>query len=212
MPIGTRIFELDFPTTLAERKARLQELSVEEPNGVERIDVPIDLRTMSAGEVLKPYLDLDEPVFVAWEGMSMYFEDGEIDDVLAGIREVMRNPQSRLWLDLVDRKAVKTPETCAEGIHSFMRGMQILGEPFTFGVESVETFMEDNGFDCEAVATSGTFLGAEAGPVHDLYRFCVASAQADAETVGPRLARVARVDGAQNTLKSQTEIAFSPGH
>ncbi len=209
MPVGTCVYELDFPTTLAERKTRLHELSVDKPAGITRIDVPIDLRTMPVDTALEPYLDLDEPAFVAWEGMSMYFEEDEIEEVLTGIRGVLRNPQSRLWVDLVDRKAVKTPEACADGIEAFMRGMQILGEPFTFGVDSVETFMESNGFECQAVATSGTFLGAGAGPVHDLYKFCVASGQVGDAVAGPRLTRIARVDGAQNASEPQAGIAFS---
>lgn len=203
MPPGTRIYELDFPTTLTERKSRLHELSINEPAGVTRLDVPIDLRTMAVDTVLEPHLDFDEPVFVAWEGMSMYFQDGEIQEVLSGIRAVMQNPQSLLWVDLVDQKAVKTPEACAHGIHSFMRGMQILGEPFTFGVGSVEDFMDVNEFECQAVATSGTFLGAEAGPVHDLYKFCVASARVSEAATRPRLARI---DGAQNAPEFQTGI------
>jgi methyltransferase (TIGR00027 family) len=201
MPEGTRIYELDFPTTMIEREARLRELSVENPAGITRFDVPIDLRTTSVDRALEPHFNSDEPVFVAWEGMSMYFEDGEIQDVLAGIRGVMQNPDSRLWVDLVDRKAVETPEACADGIQSFMRAMQILGEPFTFGVDSVEAFMDANGFNCDVVATSGAFLGDDAGPVHDLYQFCVASAEVGA-TSGPRLARIARVDGAQGTTQS----------
>ncbi len=192
LPAGSRVFELGFPTTLAERRARLQEMKVEERAGVTRIDVPIDLRTMGVDSVLRPHLDLDEPVFLALEGMSMYFEEDEFDDVLSGIRGAMRNPQSLLWLDLVDERAVKHPEACADGIESFMRGMQILGEPFTFGVDSVETFMEDHGFDCESVVSSGVFLGDHAGPVHDLYKFCLASAN---PVLSPsRPASVARID------------------
>jgi len=203
LPLGTRVYELGFPTTLAERKARLRELSVEDPPGITRLDVPIDLRTMPADSALRPYLSFDEPVFIAWEGMSMYFEDGEIEEVLSGIRAAMQNPQSLLWLDLVDRKAVKTPEACADGIQSFMRGMQILGEPFTFGVDSVRTFMNVNGFHCQSVVSSGVFLGPEAGPVHDLYKFCVASALVGSVARG---ARLSTMGGAQDMSDSQSEM------
>lgn len=201
LPAGTHVYELGFPTTLAEREARLRELSVEEPEGITRLGVPIDLRTMGVDSVLKPHLDMDEPVFIAWEGMSMYFEDGEIQDVLSGIRAAMRNPRSRLWVDLVERKAIDTPEACGEGIQSFMRGMQILGEPFMFGVDRVETFMDVNEFDCDSIVNSGAFLGAAAGPIHDLYNFCVASARVGTLAKRPRLARI---DGAQDTPDSQT--------
>lgn len=201
LPGGTRVFELGFPTTLAERKSRLQEMSIAERAGVTRIDVPIDLRTMRVDTVLKPCLDFDEPAFIAWEGMSMYFDEDEIQDVLSGIRGVMKSPQSLLWLDLVDQKAVKMPEACAKGIQSFMRGMQILGEPFTFGVDSVETFMEANEFECESVVNSGLFLGDGAGPVHELYMFCVASARVGEQPPGSRAAaQVETIPGASEAV------------
>ena len=201
MPTGTRIYELDFPTTLAERRTRLLDLSVETPPGITRIEAPIDLRATPAADVLRSCLDLDEPVFVAWEGMSMYFDRDEIRDVLSGIRRLMRHPESRLWLDLVDRKAVETPEACADGIASFMRGMQILGEPFTFGVDSVEAFMAANGFGCHVVEASGTFLGHEAGAVHELYKFCVASSRVHHHSAKPALSSISRIDGASSMLQ-----------
>ncbi len=210
MPAGTEIYELDFPTTLAERRMRLLDLSVETPPEITRIEAPIDLRTMPADDVLRSCLDLDEPVFVAWEGMSMYFDQDEIRDVLSGIRRVMRHPESRLWLDLVDRRAVETPEACVDGIASFMRGMQILGEPFTFGVDSVEAFMAANGFGCHVVDTSGTFLGDQAGAVHDLYKFCVASSNVHHRPAKPALSGITRIDGTSSVLQSPLSQTSAP--
>src|SRR5690606_34002214 len=43
LPPGTRVFELDFPTTLTERERRLEQLSISEPPGITRIRIPIDV-------------------------------------------------------------------------------------------------------------------------------------------------------------------------
>jgi acyl-coenzyme A thioesterase PaaI-like protein len=45
LPEGTRVYELDFPTTLVERRRRLADLAIRLPHGVSRIEVPIDLRS-----------------------------------------------------------------------------------------------------------------------------------------------------------------------
>ena len=84
-------------------------------------------------------VDFTSPVFIAWEGMSMYFEEAEVRAMLAGMAPLLRNNRSRLWLDLVDRQAVFEPDTFPE-VKAFMTGMQLLGEPFVFGVESAKEF------------------------------------------------------------------------
>ena len=90
-------------------------------------------------------VDFTSPIFIAWEGMSMYFEEAEVRAMLAGMAPLLRNNRSRLWLDLVDERAVLQPEIFPE-VKAFMTGMQLLGEPFVFGVESAREFMESNGF------------------------------------------------------------------
>lgn len=210
LPPGTRVFELDFPTTLTERSNRIAELSIEEPPNITRIGVPIDLRTMSLDAVLKDYLSFDEPVFVVWEGMSMYFDDDEVQAILAGVQRVLQNSRSRLWLDLVDRDAIKTPESFAPEVLAFIRGMQILGEPFTFGVNSVESFMEANGLNCQEVVSSGTFLNGQSDDVHRLYRFCIAAAATRPELTRDGKAPAARIDRAESGPKWSVD-KFRPG-
>ena len=107
LPEGMKFYELDFPTTLEERRRRLAQQQVAERPGVTRIEVPIDLRTMSLAEVLAGQVDLDQPVFVAWEGMSMYFSEEEVLAVLEGMRPLLQHPDSLLWLDMVDREPVE---------------------------------------------------------------------------------------------------------
>lgn len=191
-PEGTRIFELDFPTTLAERRRRLAELGLDEPRGLRRIELPIDLRTMPLACVVRDQLDPREPVFIAWEGMSMYFQDDEVRSIVQGMAPLLTHGASRLWVDLVDRRAVDHPEEFPEEVQAFMRGMQILGEPFTFGVEAVEPFMAENGMECHQVVPSDVFLNGSKDPVYSLYKFCMAKQRAPAALEIP--ARSVRAD------------------
>ena len=179
LPFGTRVYELDFPTTLLERRRRLSELGASLPRGVARFEVPIDLRTATLASVLEELAGSGEPVFIAWEGMSMYFEEEEVRMILQGMAPLLRHPESRLWVDLVDREAVAHPERFPGEVEAFMRGMQMLGEPFTFGTDSVEEFMAENGFRCREVVVSDAYFPGEHDPVYALYRFCTASAAAD---------------------------------
>jgi len=176
LPAGTRIVELDFPTTLRERQRRIDQLGIATPGGVQRIAAPVDVRTMPLGAVLKGHIRPERPLLLAWEGMSMYFQEEEVRRVLHGMLPLFRNPDSLLWVDLVDKLAIAHPQRFSESVQNFMRGMQILGEPFTFGVDSIEDFMASSGFECRDVVASDVCLGDHSDPVYDIYRFCVASA------------------------------------
>lgn len=194
LPEGTRIFELDFPTTLAERGRRIKELGLKEPPGVTRVELPIDLRTMSLASVLEDHADAEKPLLIAWEGMSMYFQEEEINTILDGMTPLLKHPESLLWVDLVDREAVEHPEKFPSEVQEFMRGMQILGEPFTFGVDSVEEFMAENGFRCREAVSSDVFLDDNRDPVYSAYQFCVASAASAAQTAGDGSQAAVRLD------------------
>lgn len=195
LPEGTRVYELDFPTTLLERRRRLEELAIRLPPGVRRIEAPVDLRTTDLADALRQHLDFRRPVFVAWEGMSMYFQENEVRRILQGMMPVLEHPASRLWVDLVDRRAVVSPEAFGESVQAFMRGMQILGEPFTFGTESVDQFMADNEMACREVVASDLFLKGRRDPVYALYRFCLASRRASVAAAGSPV-RAIRSDSA----------------
>ncbi len=177
LPAGTFVYELDFPTTLADRQRRIDAFGVKDPDKLTRIPVPIDLRSTPLACALQGTVDFTSPIFIAWEGMSMYFEEAEVRAMLAGMAPLLRNNRSRLWLDLVDEQAVRQPDIFPE-VKAFMAGMQMLGEPFVFGVESPQEFIESNGFHCHQTVSSDVFLGGQADPVYSVYHFCTASAEA----------------------------------
>ncbi|MEX0937407.1 MAG: SAM-dependent methyltransferase [Pirellulales bacterium] len=199
LPPGVRIYELDFPTTLAERRRRLAALGIDNPLGVTRIDVPIDVRTMPLAPVLQEHIDGDVPVFIAWEGMSMYFNEAEVLRILDGIAPLMRHRDSLLWVDVVDREAVESPERFPDSVQKFMRGMQILGEPFTFGTESPAALLQSAGFDCLEVVPSDVCITENDDPVYAIYRFCLASLQVSRVGSQPKTFRPTRLDGKTST-------------
>ena len=51
-----------------------------------------------------------------------------------------------------------------------------MGEPFTFGVNSVKDFMAENQFDCAEIIGSKIVMEAPRDPVYAIYKFCVARA------------------------------------
>lgn len=80
---------------------------------------------MPLSEVLGLQLDAASPVFIAWEGMSMYFQP-EVAQILGSCR-CWRSPQSRLWVNIVHRYAVEHPEAFPDSVQAFMHGMGIPG-------------------------------------------------------------------------------------
>jgi len=196
LPEGMKLYELDFPTTLEERRRRLAQQEVAERPGVTRIEVPIDLRTMSLAEVLAGQVDLDQPLFLAWEGMSMYFSEEEVLAILEGMQPLLQHPDSLLWLDLVDREPVETPEQFPSSIQQFMRGMRVLGEPFTFGVDDAEEFLQSAGLRCLEAVKSDLYLPGKDDPIYEVYQFCIASRPNAHAEQAPRTFEAVRFDDA----------------
>lgn len=194
LPEGTRVFELDFPTTLSERSRRLSQLGISDQPGVARIQIPIDVRTMPLAPVLAEHIVSNGPVFVAWEGMNMYFQEAEVRFILEGMMPLLRHADSLLWVDFVEHDAVEHPEAYPESVRNFMRGMQILGEPFTFGPASIAEFLDGAGLQSLEIVPSDVCLGGIKDPVYEIYKFCMASAANRATTELPSTFQETRVD------------------
>jgi len=173
LPPGTTFYELDYPTTLRERALRLAEYRVNNPRGINRIEIPIDLRSMSLAATVGERLPEDKPVLIIWEGMSMYFQQEEVEAVLAGINPLLTRPESLLWLDVVDREPIIHADRFPGSVQEFMHGMQILGEPFTFGCDHPEGFLADCGMRCLEVIPSDAYFPDLDDPIYSIYKFCV---------------------------------------
>lgn len=177
LPDGVTFYELDFPTTLRERALRLDEHGIEDVVGVVRKAIPIDLRTMSLADTLRGRLPADQPVLILWEGMTMYFQEDEVEQILAGIAPLLSHADSLMWLDLVEREPIEHPDRFPPAVQEFMRGMQILGEPFTFGCDRPEQFLAESGLRALEVAPSDAYFPDVEDPIYSIYRFCVVQSQ-----------------------------------
>lgn len=189
LPEGTTFYELDFPTTLDERKLRIDQLGMMDQPGVVRHQLPIDLRTMSLQETLAGHLPADEPILVIWEGMSMYFDEPGVTGILKDMKSLLSHPDSLLWLDMVDREPVVNPSAFSASIQNFMRGMQVLGEPFTFGNDTPAEFINQCGLRCIDVVTSDLYFPESADSVYSIYQFCTIAGAAVHEEYVPKTFR-----------------------
>jgi hypothetical protein len=126
--------------------------------------------------------------------MSMYFQEHDVRKIIDGMMPILRRPDSLLWVDLVNRQAIEHPETIAKSVEYFMRGMQILGEPFTFGPDSVEEFMQSAGLRPLEVVTSDVCFSGKKDPVYSIYKFCVGTVQSTNDAKRAVAFQGARID------------------
>ena len=78
-----------------------------------------------------------------------------------------------------------------------MRGMRILGEPFTFGVDDAEEFLQSAGLRCLEAVTSDLYLPDKDDPVYAVYQFCVAGRATEQVDESPLTFQAARFDARQ---------------
>jgi methyltransferase (TIGR00027 family) len=206
LPEGTTFYELDFPTTLRERAQRLAQHQVKTPRGIERIEFPIDLRTMPLAETLADRLPADAPVLIMWEGMTMYFQQEEVRSILSGIEPLLFHPESLLWLDLVDREPIVHAERFPDSVQEFMRGMQILGEPFTFGCDRPEELLADCQMRCLEVVPSDAYFPERDDPIYSIYQFCVVNHASPAHSTLPRTFQPTRLKAPRNVSEAHFPV------
>lgn len=175
-PSGTKIFEIDLPSMNDTRSERLADLGIATPKDIERIRIDHDVLTFDIVDQLSATYDLTGPLFIAWEGMNMYFNEDIVTKFLKSVRPLMRHRDSRLWMDIVERSAIETPEKHSASVQNFMLGMQKLGEPFVYGPESAEALARIVGMQCREAVTAQDLIPGATDPVHEVYRFCLLSA------------------------------------
>jgi methyltransferase (TIGR00027 family) len=79
-----RTFEVDQQETQAAKRARLAAARIPEPENL--VFVPVDFEAASlAGELISAGLDLSEPAFVSWLGVTMYLTQEALGSTLAEV-------------------------------------------------------------------------------------------------------------------------------
>jgi methyltransferase (TIGR00027 family) len=146
-----QVFEVDLPEMIAERGRVLEEWPDHGPN---RVEVPMNLLFEPLTDRLcaSEEFDRDAPVFVIYEGCSMYFREHEGRPILENLAALVNvHPESRLWVDFVSN-AIISGELDYPTMGQFLEGMALLGEPFRFGTDRPSDLLGEFGLEvCDCV-------------------------------------------------------------
>jgi methyltransferase (TIGR00027 family) len=169
------VFEVDFPEMLIQRERTIAELGLK--GDFTRYSVACD---MELDDLTKSLLDYgfnpSLPTVFIKEGTSMYLDAGTNARTLDAIAGLMKNPQSRMWVDYVQNDLFEARHS-EPTVNAFLDSMERMGEPFIFGVRSSQEWLQQFGLSVEEdIDTGKYFPELTAKPVYPLYRFAVARA------------------------------------
>lgn len=135
----TRMFEVDYPTTQQEKRARLQRCGVSVPEQVSY--VAIDFQTESLNKLLVAGYEASLPTLFVWEGVTYYLTADAVDQTLTFVRHHAA-PRSILLFDYIEAEAL-TPKPD----DALTRRLQRMGEPLIFGIPhtEIERFLAERG-------------------------------------------------------------------
>ena len=140
---GTRFFEVDAPSSSAEKQRRLAELD----------GYPIDAATYVTCDfetedfidrLAAEGFDLQRPAVIVWEGVSYYLTE---EAVLATLRRVAQrcDPATTLLFDFVGTKFIEARTKSAED-GEMLALVRDLGEPMLWGANDVLPLLYAQGF------------------------------------------------------------------
>lgn len=153
-----KIYELDIPAMLAERKRYLR---YDLKKNV--VCIPIDLHRTSITTALlsDPLFNTEVPTLYIWEGGSMYFDystGGRILDALS--RLTAQCPESRLWLDYVSMDVV-CGCTRSPAVSRFINTMRKMGDPFIGGIADIDICAREHHMTVLESTTYAGYLGLD---------------------------------------------------
>jgi len=142
---GTKIFELDVPTTQQPKIDILGRKKVALPK--ELVFVPIDFNRQSLSDVLfaAGYEEAQKSLFL-WEGVTMYLTPDAVDSTLDFIRN-SASEGSIVAFDYIYASVLRR-ENKFYGEKEIFETVSRAGEGWTFGVEdgAIERFLSERGF------------------------------------------------------------------
>ncbi len=140
---GVRYFEVDTPTSAADKRARLERLG----------GYPIDAATYVTCDferddfrdrLVAAGFDTARPAIVLWEGVTYYLTEAAVRGTLERISSGL-HPESVLFFDHVGRRVVERQTKNPED-HGTMDLLAGLGEPFLFGVNDAIPLLYETGY------------------------------------------------------------------
>jgi methyltransferase (TIGR00027 family) len=143
------VFEVDFPATQANKRARVAEVIGQEPGYVRY--VPVDLSQADPGAALEAAgFERSRKSFFVLEGVSMYLTPDRMASTLAFVRSAAA-PGSRLVLDFITESIMRSQQK-----HDDMPASKYTsnwGEPWFFGVPDGKErqYFEAQGFRVDEI-------------------------------------------------------------
>jgi methyltransferase (TIGR00027 family) len=127
---GLPVFEVDHPSTAAEKSGRLKALGAD-PSRV--VSVALDFDRASLADCLATAgFDATKVTIVVWEGVTNYLTEKAVLSVFAWARTLA--PGSRLAFTYIHRDVLTDPTTF-EGAPRILLAVWNAGEPWTFGLD-----------------------------------------------------------------------------
>jgi methyltransferase (TIGR00027 family) len=166
---GTKVFELDIPTTQQPKIEILRKKNIHLPP--ELIFAPIDFDREDIFDVLLKagYQPGKKSLFI-WEGVTMYLTSQAVDSTLNFIRSSAA-AGSRLVFDYIYASVLRR-ENRYYGEQEIFETVSRAGEGWTFGLEDgeIEHFLAERGFEMLANYTpphlEKLYLSREDGALH----------------------------------------------
>jgi methyltransferase (TIGR00027 family) len=140
-----RVFEVDHPTTQADKLARVQVIFGALSAHVTYVAVDFNTQTLEQRLEESGYDPTLKTLFI-WQGVTMYLTAGAVDDTLYF---VVRHAAlgSAVVFDYIYRSVLDEVQKHGE-VSNMRRYRFMTGERLTFGIEegAVETFLKERGF------------------------------------------------------------------
>ncbi|MGZ7213594.1 MAG: SAM-dependent methyltransferase [Halobacteriota archaeon] len=139
-------FEVDFPTTLAQKKKSMRHILARLPRHVTYADA--DFNNQSLSRILSDAgLDLKKRAFFIWEGVTQYLTEQAVDDVLTFLGKETA-PGSRIVFTYV-HKGVLDGSTTFEDSRYERKRLGRINEPRTLGFDpnSLKPYLAERGMN-----------------------------------------------------------------
>jgi methyltransferase (TIGR00027 family) len=142
---GTRVFELDVPTTLDPKEEILQRKRIPVPPELTFVRINFDKEDLAAALAQAGFADGRMDLFLM-EGITMYLTAQAVDENFAFIRRHAA-PGSRVVFDYIYASVLRRENRCY-GEREIFETVARAGEGWTFGLEDgeVESFLTQHGF------------------------------------------------------------------
>jgi methyltransferase (TIGR00027 family) len=142
-----RVFEIDRPETLHEKRARLRARFDPLPSHVDFIETDFKESSLSQ-DMAKAGYRREHPSFIIWEGVTHYLTEQAVDSTIRWVGTSA--PGSELVFTYIERRVLEDPRSFG-GTRRVFDMMRRVGEPWTFGFDPKELteYLSTRGLDLE---------------------------------------------------------------